>query len=106
MNSYLDVEKESHFWDNGYLAEIKHAHLPELGSIKVPGKAIVFHGTPTDAPTHGELLGQSTRPVLSQLGFSEDEITELANAGAIQNGVGSHFSSASYPAPEKPKSRL
>ena len=53
--------------DNGYIAELTHPHLPDIGTFKVPGKAIWFHGTPAGPPTTGELLGQSTAAVLHDL---------------------------------------
>ena len=91
--------------DNGYIAELTHPHLPDIGTFKVPGKAIWFHGTPAGPPTTGELLGQSTAAVLHELGFTDGEVGVLGAAGAVQAEVGSHFSSPSYPAPE-PKPRL
>lgn len=100
VNNYMEVAQEQHFWDNGYLAEVpQHPHLPELGALKVPGKAIVFHGTPASAaPTTGQLLGESTEQVLTSLGFSGSDISRLVTAGATSR-IGSHFSDEAYPAP-------
>lgn len=104
VNSYLDVRDEPHFWDNGYLAQVEHPHHPQLGKINVQGKAIRYHGTPTGPVTTGELLGESTDPVLKEMGFSDVEIKALAKSGAIQDGIGAPFSDRdSYPAPQKSK---
>lgn len=104
VNSYMDMIEEPHFWDNHYFAEVSHPHLPELGKIMVPGKAITFHGTPAGPVTTGELLGESTDAILQEIGFG-DEIESLKRAGVLQSSVGTTFRDRkAYPAP--PKSKL
>jgi len=69
--------------------QVKHRRMmvdvddPVLDKVKQPGIAIKLSDTPgkvrTLAPRHGE----HTEEILSQLGYSEEEIRELKNKGSI-----------------------
>ncbi len=59
---------------------------PKAGRITVTGVPIKFSDTPGSVRTPPPLLGQHTRPVLWELGYSEEEVEELQRLGVV--GVG------------------
>lgn len=69
---------------------VRHPHnvargsFIELEGVRQPGSAPKFSRTPAAAPQRCAYAGEQTREVLESFGFSSDEITALANAGAIK----------------------
>jgi crotonobetainyl-CoA:carnitine CoA-transferase CaiB-like acyl-CoA transferase len=57
---------------------------PTAGQVKSIGLPIKFSGTPGGVRTAAPLLGQHTREVLRERGFSDAEIDQMAAQGAIQ----------------------
>jgi crotonobetainyl-CoA:carnitine CoA-transferase CaiB-like acyl-CoA transferase len=57
---------------------------PTAGQVKSIGLPIKFSATPGGVRTAAPLLGQHTREVLRERGFSDSEIDQMAAQGAIQ----------------------
>jgi crotonobetainyl-CoA:carnitine CoA-transferase CaiB-like acyl-CoA transferase len=74
VNTPLDVLSDPHLSANGSLLEIQTA---DGGSIKVPALPIVSSSFETDVHTNPPALGQHTRAVLAELGYTLDEIERL-----------------------------
>jgi crotonobetainyl-CoA:carnitine CoA-transferase CaiB-like acyl-CoA transferase len=69
--------------------QVKHRRMmievddPVLGKVKQPGVAIKLSETPGRVRTFSPQHGQHTVEILKGLGYSEEEITELKNNGAV-----------------------
>jgi crotonobetainyl-CoA:carnitine CoA-transferase CaiB-like acyl-CoA transferase len=57
---------------------------PTAGKVKAIGLPIKFSDTPGGVPRAAPLLGQHTREVLGEYGFSDAEIEQMSAQGAIQ----------------------
>jgi crotonobetainyl-CoA:carnitine CoA-transferase CaiB-like acyl-CoA transferase len=62
------------------IVETKH---PRVGHVKAIGLPIKFSDTPGGVRRAAPIFGQDTREVLRDLGFSDNEIDQLAAQGAI-----------------------
>jgi crotonobetainyl-CoA:carnitine CoA-transferase CaiB-like acyl-CoA transferase len=56
----------------------------ELGSIPVPAPPLRFAGTPATIRSAAPRLGQHTRELLEEIGYSDDQIASMINAGAAR----------------------
>ena len=81
INDYEDVVSSQHFWDNGYLHEMD-TPSKLTGQTKAPGVAARFSETPMQVQGPAPTLGEHTEETLARIGFSADEIRELAADGA------------------------
>lgn len=62
------------------IVEVEHSRL---GMVKTLGSPVKFSETPTSVRRGAPLLGESTREILLENGYSEDQIDQLAANGII-----------------------
>ena len=80
INQVSDVFCDPQVLSRGMLKEIPH---PTLGKIKQSGIPIKFSRTEGAIDRHPPLLGEHTREILLELGYSEADLTRLREDGAI-----------------------
>jgi crotonobetainyl-CoA:carnitine CoA-transferase CaiB-like acyl-CoA transferase len=56
---------------------------PTLGPLRTLGTPIKMSSTPLNPKRRSPLLGEHTDQVLSQAGYSDDEIEQLRNGGVV-----------------------
>ena len=79
MNTPEDLFDCPHLKAVGMFPEVEHPTEGKIRHIKVP---VNFSKTPGGYYRHPENLGQSTRETLEDLGFDEEEISDLLICGA------------------------
>ncbi|HLL49682.1 MAG TPA: CoA transferase [Thermomicrobiales bacterium] len=63
--------------------EVEH---PRIGTLRVPGGPYHFDGEPVRARLAPPLLGQQTAEILTEAGYSSEEIAALIASGGAQSG--------------------
>ncbi|MGW8428344.1 hypothetical protein ACWGJQ_23235 [Peribacillus simplex] len=58
---------------------IQEIHHPIVSDLKVPGFPVKLSETPANLRHHPPLQGEHTDDVLTELGYSEEQIEELKN---------------------------
>jgi len=81
MNSLADILRDPHLAAIGYFRDIEHPTEGKLRSMQVPSE---WSGTPPEYRRHAPRLGEHTREVLREAGYSEAQIEDLANSGAAR----------------------
>jgi crotonobetainyl-CoA:carnitine CoA-transferase CaiB-like acyl-CoA transferase len=71
---------DEHVLAEGLIVDVDHELV---GRYRTFGAPIRLSGTPFRAQAPSPLFAQHTRAVLSELGFTDDEITHLSAAGAV-----------------------
>jgi crotonobetainyl-CoA:carnitine CoA-transferase CaiB-like acyl-CoA transferase len=79
--SHADLRHEPHVQEMQLLPTLHH---PVAGEIQTVGLPVVFHGTPASLRLPPPLHGQHTEAILRQLGYSEEKIQALQQAGAVR----------------------
>ena len=64
----------------GIVQQVTH---PRAGELRQARNAARFEGTPTEMRRGAPGLGEHTREILAELGFSDEEIAELADTNVI-----------------------
>jgi crotonobetainyl-CoA:carnitine CoA-transferase CaiB-like acyl-CoA transferase len=80
VQSYVDVLEDEQAAANGYVQRIPHG---ELGDVRVVGTPITVDGEVLPARGPAPELGQNTELVMSELGYSWEEISRIREAGGI-----------------------
>lgn len=80
MNTPEDLFECPHLEGVGMFPEVDHPTEGRIRHIKVP---VHFSKTPGGYYRHAEQPGQSTEAVLSEVGYTPDDISALSEAGAI-----------------------
>jgi formyl-CoA transferase len=73
INTYEEVYRDPQVRARGMVAEVDH---PALGRLRMPGPPVKMSETPPVADRPAPLLGQHTRDVLREVGYSDAEISE------------------------------
>lgn len=83
INAVEDVVKDPQILHNKMIVDVEH---PTLGSLSVTGVPIRFYGTPCSVRLHPPLLGEHTRELLEEAGYTDAEINDMiANGLAADN---------------------
>lgn len=75
-----DIFKDEHYAARDMLVEVSH---PTLGSITLPGVVPKFSENPGSIRNAGPLMGEHTTSVLTDLGYTPEQITGLQVKGVI-----------------------
>ena len=80
INDIADVFADSQVLARQMFQEMPH---PTLGTIKQTGLPIKFSKTPGGLDRHPPLLGEHNQQLLSELGYSDQEIAKLEENSVI-----------------------
>jgi crotonobetainyl-CoA:carnitine CoA-transferase CaiB-like acyl-CoA transferase len=83
MNSLDDVVADPHLAAIGYLRTVEHPSEGTIKSLAVPSE---WSESVPDYRRHAPRLGEHTREVLEEIGFTKKKIEELIAAGAARAG--------------------
>ena len=75
-----DVLADPHFRERDFWQRIDH---PEAGAFEYPGLPFQTFGEPKESVRPAPRLGEHTREVLGDLGYSEAEVDALARDGVV-----------------------
>ena len=77
----LDLTNDPQAFANNYFIDVQH---PAWGKIKMTGFPWDFSDTPASWRREAPAFGQHTEEILSELGYSRNDIAKLREKGAIQ----------------------
>jgi crotonobetainyl-CoA:carnitine CoA-transferase CaiB-like acyl-CoA transferase len=80
INNYAQVFQDPQVIAREMVVDIEH---PTFGSMKALGSPIKMSATPPEVRRRAPLLGEQTREVLSEAGYSDDEIKSLFQDGVV-----------------------
>ncbi len=81
VRDYADMFNDVDVWENDLIAEVQH---PTAGTVKSFGAPVRFFGTPaTPERQYHPLLGEHTRDILGELGYSDEETEALFRSKAV-----------------------
>ncbi|OCJ14430.1 racemase [Rhizobium sp. AC44/96] len=80
---YSDLVEDAQIKHNETFVEYDH---PTEGRVKTPGFPLKFSKTPSEVRMGAPVVGQHTRDVLREAGFSDEKIEALEKSGAILAG--------------------
>lgn len=78
--SAADIFEDEHYRARDMLVEVSH---PTLGSITLPGVVPKFSENPGSIRNAGPEMGEHTTSVLTDLGYTPEQITDLQDEGVI-----------------------
>jgi crotonobetainyl-CoA:carnitine CoA-transferase CaiB-like acyl-CoA transferase len=78
INEVEDVVLDPQILHNKMITSVDH---PTLGEVGITGIPIRFYGTPCEVRKHPPLLGEHTRELLREAGYSDTEIDQLIASG-------------------------
>ena len=76
VNRLADLKSDGHLHDIGFFREYEH---PSEGLLTAPDTPYQFDGESLPIREHQPQLGEHSRQILSEIGFSEEEIAEIIN---------------------------
>ena len=80
VNTMEDVSADRHFRERGVFVDIDH---PVMGTVQSVGRPFVMEETPWRLRRPAPLLGQHNAEVYGALGYSEQKLAGLRDAGVI-----------------------
>ena len=80
INQVEDVVRDPQILHNNMIVPTNH---PLLGEVRVTGVPIRFYETPGSVRLHPPMLGEHTRALLDELGYSAQEAEALVRAGLV-----------------------
>jgi crotonobetainyl-CoA:carnitine CoA-transferase CaiB-like acyl-CoA transferase len=78
VNTLADILTDEHYLARGNVVEIDH---PLVGPFKALASPIHFSETPPQYDRHPPLLGEHSREILQELGYSPEEIDRMSQDG-------------------------
>ncbi len=79
VKSHLEATKDEQVEHLGLIQTYEH---PRAGTVKTVGPAVTFSETPAAIDRPAPLVGEHTRDVLRDAGYSDDDIDQLMETGA------------------------
>lgn len=76
----LDMHKDPQAAAREMIVEVEH---PVAGKVKTLGAPVKFHGSPGGVRQAAPVMGQHSREVLREAGYSDDAIQALIDAGVL-----------------------
>ncbi len=83
LPTYEEAANDQQKEDNDIIVPLSH---PRYGQIRTINSPFEVSGYQKSKPTAAPLLGEHSREVLSELGYSDDEINQLIEEGITQGG--------------------
>ncbi len=80
VNDILQMHQDPQALARQMIVDVEH---PTVGTVKSIGHPVKFSKTPASVDHAAPLLGQHSREVLAEYGFSESRIEELITSGAV-----------------------
>ena len=80
VNDILQMHSDPQVLAREMIVEVDH---PTAGQVKTIGHPVKFSRTPANVDASAPLLGQHTRDVLSEVGYSDLEIQNMIDADAV-----------------------
>ncbi|MBI4124162.1 MAG: CoA transferase [Betaproteobacteria bacterium] len=81
MNSLADIVADPHLAATGYFRIVEHPSEGRIRSMAVPSE---WSESPPEYRRHAPRLGEHTREVLREAGFSDEKISSLVRSGAAK----------------------
>jgi crotonobetainyl-CoA:carnitine CoA-transferase CaiB-like acyl-CoA transferase len=81
MNTFESLLEDPHLRDIGFFSEVVHPHVGTIREMAVPSE---WHGTPPSNYRAPPMLGEHTREVLKEAGYSDDDIESMQRAVATR----------------------
>jgi crotonobetainyl-CoA:carnitine CoA-transferase CaiB-like acyl-CoA transferase len=80
LNTTADLVSDSHLTSRGLFTDIGH---PVTGKVKYLGRPFIMGRTPWSIRRPAPLLGQHNREIYGTLGYTNEDLVELRQAGVI-----------------------
>lgn len=80
VHNYDSMMKDKQIVHNKLIKTVQH---PEKGELRVVGNPVRFSKTPVNENRFGPGLGADTDPVLSDMGYTEEEISRFHREGVV-----------------------
>ncbi|GAA5066800.1 crotonobetainyl-CoA:carnitine CoA-transferase CaiB-like acyl-CoA transferase [Thermocatellispora tengchongensis] len=80
VNSYADLLTDPQVRHNGSFVTYEH---PTEGTVTTPGFPYRFSATPPEVRAGAPLTGQHTGEILAELGYPDEKVAALAEAGVV-----------------------
>ena len=84
INTMADLDADPSFASRGVFAEGEH---PVAGNLRYPGRPFIMNGSPWQLRRTAPLLGQHSSEILKELGYTAEQVDELAMSGVVALGL-------------------